>query len=253
VLLDHLRPEEETVSLFARWRQILARGENGLLLTLYHEEEGGGGRTRHALALEDGSLIGSVGLPESVLLEAIRGSRAAPLLRTIALDRRRLVIEPAVTPSPLFLFGAGHVAVPTARLAAMVGFRVEVVDDRVEFANRQRFPEADGVRVIADFARALEGLPIDARSGIVILTRGHHYDRTVLAQALRSPARYIGMIGSRRKRDAIYASLLAEGFSTADLERVHSPIGLPISADSPEEIAVSIVAELIQERARKRP
>jgi len=99
------------------------------------------------------------------------------------------------------------------------------------------------------FEGALERVPVDEESFLVIVTRGHLHDKEVLGQALRSRARYIGMIGSRRKRDLIYERLLEEGFPQKDLARVHSPIGLSIGAETPEEIAVSIVAELIMVRA----
>jgi xanthine dehydrogenase accessory factor len=151
-----------------------------------------------------------------------------------------------------FLIGAGHVAVPTAKLAAMVGFRTVVMDDRPEFANVERFPNADAVSVLRDFTGCLTGQEVNEDSSLIIVTRGHLHDKTVLAQALRSKAGYVGMIGSRRKRDAIYEALREEGFTREDLARVHCPIGLTIDAETPEEIAVSIVGELIRERAERR-
>ena len=116
----------------------------------------------------------------------------------------------------------------------------------------ERFPEAADIVVAKDFAVALEDLPIDSDSFVVILTRGHRYDREVLEQALRTDAGYIGMIGSLRKRDAIYSALLESGVNPGDIKRVHSPIGLAIQAETPEEIAVSIVAEMIAERAKQK-
>ncbi|MGB8427741.1 MAG: XdhC family protein, partial [Desulfobacterales bacterium] len=124
--------------------------------------------------------------------------------------------------------------------------------DRAEFANADRFPEADEIRVATDFASALDGRAIDRSAYIVIVTRGHLHDQTVLRQALHTPAAYIGMIGSRSKRDKIFSTLLREGFTDDDLKRVHAPIGLDIGAETPEEIALSIVAELVQVRAQKR-
>jgi len=121
-----------------------------------------------------------------------------------------------------------------------------VLDDRSEFANQERFPKADELRVLDRFENAFSGLSADSNSFLVILTRGHSHDRTVLAQALRTQAGYIGMIGSHRKRDTIYQSLRDEGFTNADLDRVHCPIGLDIGGETPEEIAVSIVAEMIE-------
>jgi xanthine dehydrogenase accessory factor len=128
---------------------------------------------------------------------------------------------------------------------------VTVLDDRAEFANFERFPEADTVRVLDDFEDGVDGLGIDADTYAVIVTRGHLYDRVVLGQVLKTEAAYIGMIGSRRKIDSIYRTLLKEGFTAADFQRVHAPIGLDIQAETPEEIAVSIVAELIQKRAQR--
>ena len=176
----------------------------------------------------------------------------AACLRTVTIGESLILIEPVLPADTLFLFGAGHVAQPTARLAAFVGFRVRVVDDRAEFASAERFPEAEEVRVVTDFDSALQGLAIDANAFIVIVTRGHLYDKTVLMQALRTPAAYIGMIGSRRKRDHIFEALLKQGFTETDLKRVHSPIGLAIGAETPEEIALSIVAELTKVRAQGR-
>jgi len=148
-----------------------------------------------------------------------------------------------------FLFGAGHVSQQLAKLTQMVEFRTVVLDDRAEFANQDRFPGADKVHVLDRFENAFSGLSPDSNSFIVILTRGHSHDRTVLAQALRTQAGYIGMIGSHRKRDTIYQSLRDEGFTKADLDRVHCPIGLDIGGETPEEIAVSIVAEMIEVRS----
>ncbi len=170
-----------------------------------------------------------------------------PILREI--DDRRFLIEPHTAMGTLYLFGAGHVALQVANLAQNVHFQTIVLDDRQEFANSDRFVTAAEVKVLSSFEQALEGLEIDNDSYMVILTRGHSHDKTVLRQALGAPARYIGMIGSTRKRDAIYKALRNEGVTARELERVHCPIGLAIKAQTPEEIAVSIVAELIRKRA----
>ncbi len=169
----------------------------------------------------------------------------------IAAGEQHWLVEPLDIAGTLVLLGGGHVSLQIAPLAARVGFRVVVVDDRAEFASRERFPEAEQVVLVELFERALNGLAIDSDSYLVIVTRGHLHDKTVLAQALGSQAKYIGMIGSIRKRNAIYEALRVEGFSQADIERVHSPIGLRIGAETPEEIAVSIVAELIACRAER--
>ena len=149
------------------------------------------------------------------------------------------------------LFGAGHVSQQVAPLCEKVGFRVMVLDDRVEYANPVRFTGETEIRVLDSFDD-WAGLPIDAGCYIVILTRGHIHDKTVLGLALRTSAGYIGMIGSRRKRDKIYQALQEEGFTQQDINRVYSPIGLDIGAETPEELAVSIVGELIQVRAAEQ-
>lgn len=163
-----------------------------------------------------------------------------------------LLITPLNSKGVVYIFGAGHISQKLAPLTRMMDFYTVVLDDREEFANRRRFATADEVRVLNNIDSALNGLKINADSYLVIVTRGHSHDKTVLAQALRSSAGYIGMIGSRRKREDIYTALKAEGFTEKDLERVFSPIGLNIGAQTPEEIAVSIVAELILQRAGKR-
>jgi len=157
--------------------------------------------------------------------------------------------EPFTPPAPLYIFGAGHVSQFTARVGSMVGFRTVVLDDRADFANRARFPEADEVVVLPSFAGCCSELDVGPDAFIVIVTRGHLHDRNVLAEALRTNAGYVGMIGSRKKRDKIYASLLSDGFTQAAIDRCHCPIGLGIGAQTPEEIAVSIGAELIKYRS----
>jgi xanthine dehydrogenase accessory factor len=161
------------------------------------------------------------------------------------------LVEPLCHQGTVVIFGAGHIGQKLAPLTKLVGFNTVVLDDRAEFANRERFDSADEVLVVDSFDQALKDLDIDGDSYLVIVTRGHTHDKTVLSHALRSGAGYIGMIGSRRKRDAIYAALEMEGVSPGELQRVHCPIGLNIGAETPEEIAVCIVAELIQERAGK--
>ncbi|MBG0789888.1 MAG: XdhC family protein [Desulfovibrionaceae bacterium] len=160
-----------------------------------------------------------------------------------------LLLEPFIPPAPLYIFGAGHVSLFTARVGSMIGFRTVVLDDRADFANRERFPEADEVVVLDSLENGFNNLNVGDDAFIVVVTRGHMHDRNVLAGALGTPARYVGMIGSKKKRDKIYDSLLADGFTRADLDRCHCPIGLTIGAQTPEEISVSIAAELIQARA----
>jgi xanthine dehydrogenase accessory factor len=136
-----------------------------------------------------------------------------------------------------------------AHIAGLVGFRVVVIDDRAEFANRERFPSVDEV-VAAPVEEAFEALHVDDDGYVVAITRGHAMDEEVVAHALRTRARYIGMIGSKRKVGGVLGRLRERGFSEADLARVHAPIGIDIEAETVEEIAVSIVGELIAVRRR---
>jgi xanthine dehydrogenase accessory factor len=162
----------------------------------------------------------------------------------------KILVEPLAHPGTVHLVGAGHIALAVAKIAAFVGFEVVVIDDRADFANRERYPDAREIRVLPSFSDCLGQLGHD--DSVVIATRGHDYDRDVLAQALHSKAGYVGMIGSNRKRAAIYESLRQKGMSDDALARVHCPIGLVINAETPEEIALSIVAELVRARAARR-
>ncbi len=163
-----------------------------------------------------------------------------------------LFAEPVAAAPTVFIFGGGHVSAQIAPLAALVDFRVVVVDDRPEFADPRRFPTAHAV-LLQEFEGVMDRLAAEYGLGptayLVIVTRGHRHDGVVLAQALATRAAYVGMIGSRRKREAIFQAMREKGFAPDDLARVHSPIGLAIGAETPEEIAVSIIAELIAARA----
>lgn len=160
---------------------------------------------------------------------------------------KEVYVEPLVSPGLVHLVGAGHVAQAAAEIAAFADFEVVVIDDREAFANGERYPMAKEIRVLDSFESCFSQLSPD--DYVVIVTRGHLHDKEVLGQALRTDAGYIGMIGSAKKRNLIFENLLQEGFSEGDLARVYSPIGLSIGADTPNEIAVSIVGELIQVRS----
>jgi xanthine dehydrogenase accessory factor len=177
------------------------------------------------------------------------GREREPVL--ISLGDIRCFIQPVALAETLFLFGAGHIARELAPIASALGFRILVIDDCGEFAHAERFPQAAEILVTDSFAACFSHLKIDALDYIVIMTHAHTYDRTVLAGALKTPARYIGMIASQRKRDILYRSLREDGFSAETLARVHSPIGLDIGARNPAEIAVSIAAELVAVRVGK--
>lgn len=148
-----------------------------------------------------------------------------------------------------FIFGAGHVGQALEPILRYVNFTTKVIDDRPDFASRERFPEAGSVVVLNSLANAYEGIETDENSYIIIVTRGHSWDYDVLKQTLRRPAAYIGMIGSKTKIAEVYRMLREDGFRQEELDRVYAPVGMKIFAETPEEIAVSIAGEMIKVRA----
>jgi xanthine dehydrogenase accessory factor len=164
-------------------------------------------------------------------------------------DGRQVHAETIGRPTRAIICGAGHVALALAPIAASAAFDPVVLDDRPDFADAGRFPSASRVVALGSFDDAFAGLSVDEHSYVVIVTRGHEHDFNVLAQALRTPAAYVGLMSSRSKRKKIEAGLRELGFGDADIARIHSPVGLPIGAESPAELAISVVAEMIQVRA----
>lgn len=162
-------------------------------------------------------------------------------------DKAGAFIEPILRLPRLTIFGAGHVGVELARLASRAGFYVVVVDDRAEFANRERLPEANEV-VAEEFRGVLNRLRFDADDYVIAATRGHSYDAYIVERTAGSGAGYVGMLGSKRKRAVIWKALEDAGVDRRALARVRSPIGVEIGADTPAEIAVSVVAELVRLR-----
>lgn len=158
-----------------------------------------------------------------------------------------------LSPLPqLVIAGAGHIGQAVAHLGGFLGFEVTVIDDRAEFANPERFPEA-GAIIVADIGKAVAGFPISSDTYVVIVTRGHSHDTEALRACIHSPAAYIGMIGSRRKVSLMREKFISEGWATAvEFDRVHAPIGLEIGSKTVEEIAVSIAAELVHVRSEAR-
>ena len=216
------------------------------------------------LVRPDGSISGTIGggsLEAKIIEEAVRVIRQgkpkhhhftltdqeAGEVGMICGGELEVFIEPILTAPVLYIFGGGHISLPLAKMAGMAGFNIAVIDDRPEFANAERFPEAD-TTLAGDFSQSFGKVNIDKSSYIVIVTRGHQNDELVLEWAVGTPAKYIGMIGSKTKVKAVYDHLLARGISPQQLDKVHSPIGLEIEAQTPEEIAVSILAEIIKVR-----
>ena len=182
------------------------------------------------------------GLPEE-----LRKTYTRHETRRLQTPEGELILEPAAGSPNLILFGGGHVSKYVSRAAAMVGFRVSIVDDRKEYSSATRFPEA-AETLVAEFNEVFDVLKVKPSSYIVIVTRGHRFDEEILEKAIRTPARYIGMIGSKRKVLATYRHLADRGIAVDDLSRIFAPMGLDIGAVTAEEIAVSIVSELIKVR-----
>jgi xanthine dehydrogenase accessory factor len=158
--------------------------------------------------------------------------------------RMQVFIEPIESTPTLCLFGAGHVAQPLAHMAKMAGFRVEVADDRVKYASHERFPEADLI-LVEEFKAAAGKMTLGANSYAVVVTRGHKGDAEALEAVLGRGLRFVGLLGSKPKAVHILSGLEEKGVSREELAKVHCPLGLEIGAETPEEIAVSILAEMI--------
>ncbi len=199
------------------------------------------------LVRENGTRSGSLGDLE---LESLATQKARALMAMGKNEYFKLengfecYIEAYTTPPTLVLVGGGHVSKAIAPIAKSVGFRIFVFDDREQFSSQERFPEAD-ITQVGDYRHGFDQLPINANSFIVIATRGHQFDDAALAAALRTPASYVGLLGSRRKTILIFEELLRKGFDIQELQRVNAPIGLDIRGRTPEEIALSVMAEIV--------
>jgi len=257
------------------WAEAVAAAAGGspvAVATLIRVPAGGlppGGRSLGAkmLVRPDGSRLGDLGggpFEEAVAadalaaLSAVRRAAVQAFYYTGGGERvRRLVAQPeaayqvmleVVQAKPVLLVvGAGHIGQSLTRLGEYVGFSVAVVDDRPDFASRERLPEADRI-LCGDLVESLRGFPIDSNTYVVLVSRGHKQDELALRQVMTSHAAYVGMIGSRRRVSTVLQHLADDGFPRDALERVRTPIGLDIGAETPEEIAVSIIAEIIQAR-----
>lgn len=254
VLLEQITSDQNDLGLFSAAALAEESDRPFVLIRLLDfpetDEPAVSGTVRRWLAPQ-GSGAADAGLP-TALDPYIEEAWNAPSPLTRAASGQTWLLEPFRPPERIHIIGGGHVSLALARLAHDTGFSSTVLDDRREFLSRARFPHSKIVlpASLAEaeldkyFAAAMPG----PREAVVIVTRGHAFDRDALAAALRTGAGYIGMIGSSAKRKQVYASLLKSGFTEQSLARVRSPIGLPIQAQTPEEIAVSIMAELIQWR-----
>ena len=258
VFLEPVSPSHMVhLSIFRKAKEIKDRGGAALLATVVDPARWAGiDGPPKMLIVRDGDAVGSLhggSMMEKGLRDSMDAIFASSAPRIVSLYETpdtpvEVFVEPVVASSILYVFGGGHVSRQVVPLAAGVGFNVVVIDDREEYARPADFPSAKETLRLP-FEGVMSRVNADASSFLVIVTRGHVHDKEVLAQALGTSARYIGMIGSTRKKDIIYRKLLEEGFSEEALSRVYSPIGIEIGAETPEEIAVSIVAELIKVRS----
>ena len=250
ILLDYLPPTQENRDIFQKWRETVRVGKYFYYLTHFKRSGEEIDIQGDTIMTADGQTFSTTTLTDAEAGAYREDARNVSTTSVIQQGYRyRNRSDPKM--KTVYCFGAGHASSSNRAYCGYDGFRVVVIDDRAEFASQERFPDAHEVRVIDDFNHALKDLEIDKDSFIVIVTRGHKYDREVLAQALKSGAGYIGMISSRRKREEIYKALMEQGVKKEELSQVHSPIGIPIGGETPEEIAVSIVAEIIKVRAEQ--
>lgn len=250
--------------------RIRAQGEEAALVTIVSAiGSAPRGEGAKMLVRANGSMVGSIG---GGSLEAQLRDQATEVIRKGKPQRLHLsltakegeesgmicggdievFIEPILPLPTLYIFGGGHISLPVAKISKLLGFRIVVIDDRAEFANPQRFPEAE-LTLAEDFNKAFSKLQINKSSYIVIVTREHQYDKLVLEWALGTQARYIGLLGSKNRNKAVFSHLLAKGIPQEQLNKVCAPIGLEIHAQTPEEIAVSILAEIIKVRRSRLP
>jgi len=252
------------MDLFEEIVRMRRAGQRGALATIVHTNGSiPSYESSRMLVREDGSSLGTIGggCVEADVWAAAREvmAKEAPRKLVFHLNNEasydnglicggtvEIFVEPILPQPILYLFGGGHVSTAVAKAAQAVGFGVGVVDDRESFANAQRFPMAQ--EIYTNYEDAFQKFRPNSSSYLVIVTRGHKEDMRVLAWAVRTPARYVGMIGSKRKVLSVYKALEKEGYTMDEFERVYAPMGLDIGALSPEEIAVSIVAELVAVR-----
>lgn len=255
-------PQNVGMDVYEEIVRLRRDGRSGALATIVRRL-GSTPRKDHAkmLVRQDGSFVGTVGggcveaevwRHANQVMESGRATLVKYELTQEDTENEGLVcggtveifIEPVVPEPTLILMGAGHLGQAIAEAAGKVGFQVVVLDDRESFANRERFPQAEKV-IVDSFRTGLSQTSVTVNTFILVITRGHSHDHAALEQAIRTEARYVGLVGSRRKIQLIVENLLEQGYEPERFNRLYAPIGLAIGSETPEEIAVSVVAELI--------
>ena len=249
VLLESIDYSEQGV--FRKIQEVREAGEDCVLIRCIDPVR----RTIDRIVVESQStttsglerLLENMGADNNAVTEAVRHVFTQDIVRRVPGVRGEIIVQPVHGLQHLIIFGGGHISKHLSTIASVAGFSVSVIDDREEYADPSRFPEASRVLAL-DYKGAFATIVPTPTTFIVIVTRGHQSDQEVLAAALKTQARYIGMIGSKRKVISCFKNLQAQGVSGSALKRIYAPIGLDIGAVTAEEIAVSIVAELIRVR-----
>ena len=252
------------MDLFEEIVRMRKAGMRGALATIVHTNGSiPSYESSRMLVREDGSIVGTIGggCVEADVWAAAKEvmEKETPRKMTFQLNNEasyenglicggtlEVFVEPILPQPVAYIFGGGHISMALAKSASTAGFGIVVIDDREQFANKERFPMAQ--ELYMSYEDAFARLAPNAASYLVIVTRGHRDDMRVLAWAVRTQARYIGMIGSKRKVISVYQALEKEGYAPEEFARVCAPMGLEIGALSPEEIAISITAELVAVR-----
>lgn len=251
VFIERIPASPENAKIYRMLLDSLDGGVKCCLMTDAADNAGKRRKTYAALVCEDGSTSGDLpcdGNTLSALLQKAR-STTSPVLQNFA--KRKFLIDPWVARRAVYLFGAGHIARELADLTCKSGFRTIVLDDRERFACPEYFPMADEIIVLNSFDDCLDRVDVQDDSFIIVLTRERRFEKMIVRQALGTGAGYIGIIGSIRKRDALFKDLMESGFSIDDMLRIFCPVGINILAETPSEIAVSIVAQLVLIRAQR--
>ncbi len=251
ILANHDQASQGAATLLAELLKSIDEGRSVAMVTVVQASgDYAAALGQRALVWLDRDPLGSLRLGEleaRALDDATQSlMQRRPQMLSYADGQVELFVEVQRRPPTLIIIGAGHVAQPLARLGKLIDFEVVVIDDRPQYANIERFPQADRV-IAAPFRPTLRDWPIDADTFIVLVTRGHSHDVDCLLEVIDSPARYIGMIGSKRRVRAVFDLLEGEqGIPREKFARVYAPIGLDIGAESPAEIGVAVIAEVIK-------
>lgn len=240
MVIEPVYPDAVLAAVYAEAASVVARGEHAVMASALDWTDG----PRKAIWShpgDEGELVGRADDAMRAAMRAFDARAEAPFVES------GVMVERIAGKPRLVVFGAGHVGAKVAQAAAFAGWRVSVVDDRADFADASRLPFAERA-VVCDFHEVAAAVPLDAETYVVIATRGHQHDVVLAGQLAPLGLRYLGMLGSRRKV-AMTAKVLREwGVPEPDLARIHAPVGIAIGADTPEEIAVSVVAEMIAVR-----